>query len=62
MVISGFIRALTEYGVEFKLIIRCYSLFDEVFFFGGGVREPQGSSDHKGLICRGSGIWPRYLK
>ena len=36
MIISGFIRALTEYGVEFKLIIRCYSLFDEVFFFGGG--------------------------
>ena len=36
MIISGFIRALTEYGVEFKLIIRCYSLFDEVFFLGGG--------------------------
>ena len=37
----------------------------EFFFFGGGGgrgRKPQGSSDHKGLICSGLGIWPRYLK
>jgi hypothetical protein len=46
MVVSGFIRALTEYSVDFKFF----------FFGGGGVREPQGSSDHKCLISSGLGI------